>query len=197
MTTLQDQDLLVLATVTDELVAAVAAATEDQRSWETPCPDWDLSALLDHIAGGNWFTSGILNGDTSDVAMATAMNRFEGGSATMDQVIGSADKQLKAFCGDGVLEATWHHVVGDLPGRQVLRIRLHDLIVHTWDIKQTIDPPALITNSVLDWAVDELAMEDSRAAGLFGVEETTPAEPTKTSKTDTAAYLARFGRTPV
>ena len=38
---------------------------------------------------------------------------------------------------------------------------LHDLIVHSWDIDHTLDPPASIPTDLVRWGLDELADNDS------------------------------------
>lgn len=189
MSSSDDADLAILERVTDDLSTLLTSIDDDQRGLPTPCPDWDLTALLDHVAGGNWFTDEILAGKTADDALADTMKRFAGGPATLEEVASSAGDQLAAFTRGSVLEKTWHHMAGDLTGRQILHIRLHDLIVHTWDIEQSTDPPATVPDDLVKWGLSELSRNDSKVPQLFGLEAFTPG-----NGSDGRTYLNSFGR---
>ena len=71
--TLDDPDLVALAGVTSHLQLALSAIDAEHRALATPCSDWDLSGLVDHVTGGNWFPIRALAGDSSDEAMASTM----------------------------------------------------------------------------------------------------------------------------
>jgi len=78
--------------------------------------------------------------------------------------------QAIAFSQPGALESSYHHVVGWVSGQMVLRLRLHDLIIHVWDIGETIDPPATIPNDLVTWAVADLVDPASPAARHFEID---------------------------
>lgn len=191
MTTENDPDLAALEKLSGELSAALRSITDDQWSLATPCTDWDLTALVDHVTGGNWFTRWIFGGISADEAMTRTMEQFSGGSATSEQATSSVADQLTVFTRPGVLGNTWNHVVGDLTGCQVLRLRLHDLIVHTWDIGQTVDAPAVLPNDLVNWGIEELADEASLTAKHFQLESIPASEAGENAAT---IYLRRFGR---
>lgn len=175
------------------LEAALDTVTEGQLRWPTPCFDWDLAALIDHVTGGNWFTAKILEGQGAEAALAEVMAQFGGGSASVKAASTSVRDQAMAFGRSGVLGGIWHHVAGDLTGRQILRLRLHDLIIHTWDIQQTLDPPASVPEALARWGLRELSDSDSLAAKHFGV---APLFADAEAADRVTAYLSRFDRQP-
>ena len=183
-----DVDLAALDRVSRLLSDSLARIDDHQWSSATPCEDWNVSGLVDHLSGGNWFTIRILSGDGVDEAMERTIEAFDGGSATRAQAIVAIDDQLGAFRATGVLGRTCHHVVGDLSGRQVLRLRLHDLIVHAWDLAEALEPPASVPAELIHWAVAELADAGSQTARHFGLGELAGVE------VGGAAYLRIFGR---
>ncbi len=189
MVTIDDRDLAALNTVTTSLSASFASIDEAQMDLPTPCADWSLTALVDHVVGGNWFTLEILAGAAADEALNRTMARFEAGGATPAQAVSSAADQLASFAEPGVLTQTWHHIAGDLTGRQILRIRLHDLIVHHWDIEQTLRPPASVTQDLLDWANAEIADPASLSAKVFEFDDVA-----SNDRDPGRRYLQRFGR---
>ena len=191
MSSTQDPDLDTLTMLSEHLMAALKASVDIELTLPTPCSDWDLAALIDHVTGGNWFTTQILGNHTAEKAMSNTMELFGGRSATVEEAASSVNVQLTAFARAGALDRTWHHVAGDLTGRQILRLRLHDLIVHTWDIEQTIGPPASVPAGLVAWGLAELSDQQSLTPVHFDL---------MTNSRDAAiedpatTYLAAFGR---
>ncbi|MEZ5225508.1 MAG: maleylpyruvate isomerase N-terminal domain-containing protein [Acidimicrobiales bacterium] len=76
-----DPDLAALEHASERFADAVR--TIDLGDWQrpTPCEEWDVQALVDHVVGGNWFTTLILGGHAADEAMQQTMARFGDGSA--------------------------------------------------------------------------------------------------------------------
>lgn len=186
-----DPDLAALRSLTTHLRGALDSIEDHQWPLSTPCADWDLSGLVDHVTGGNWFTTRILAGQSAAGAMAETVEQFDGRSATGEEAASSLDDQYEAFIAPGVLDRIWNHVVGDLTGRQVLRLRLHDLIVHTWDIEQSVGPPASVPEDLARWGLAELANDQSLTARHFGL-TTRPGLGPEAAEDAAAAYLSRF-----
>ena len=90
-------------------------------------------------------------------------------------------------------DRTYQHAAGELTGREVLRLRLQDLIVHTWDIGQSVAPPAALADELVQWGLAELADPDSLTVQHFAVmvPGDDAASPVQTR------YLAAFGRVAV
>jgi uncharacterized protein (TIGR03086 family) len=193
MTNPSNADLPVLSTVTSHLAAAFNTIEPEHLALPTPCEDWDLQALVDHVAGGNWFTLGILAGEQADDALAGAMSHFDEGNASAKQAAISAGDQFEAFQRPGVLQGTWHHLAGELTGSAILRIRLHDLVVHSWDIARTLNVSAALSEELAQWGLAELARNDSITVSLFGIGEPTR---TATNGRPDLTYLETFGRRP-
>lgn len=191
MTIAADSDLAALDTVTANLSDLVASIEEHHGALATPCSDWDLRALVDHVTGGNWFTVAILAGEPAEDAMSAAIEQFGGNSATSAAATGSLKDQLDAFRRPEVLDRAWDHVAGDLTGRQILRLRLHDLIVHSWDVEETLRPGADLDRGLVRWGLDDLARGGSSAAEHFGLVGLSPAGLVGRGAT---AYLRLFGR---
>lgn len=188
-----DVDLAALQGVTAKIAESVRAIRPDQRDSATPCSEWDLTALTDHITGGNWFTAAILTGARAQEALTVAVARFGGRSATAEEALHSLTEQMTAFLRGEVLDRTWNHLVGNVSGRQILRLRLHDLIVHSWDIDETLQPGAALPEDLLRWGLNELRNADSSTARHFGF---VGAPPAQLANNDWTSYLQLFGRAP-
>lgn len=185
-------DLEALARVNRAFVDACMAIQDRQWNLPTPCSDWTLRQLVDHVIGGNRFTILILGGASGQDALAAAVASFDREDNAISSAAISASEQLKAFRSPGVLDAACHHLDAVLTGREILRIRIHELIVHTWDILETIGPPALIHPESINWAIGELDRPDSLTIERFGL---TPLAAPLDRQTGQEALLAAFGRT--
>jgi len=189
MTAGDSHDLAVLAEISSDFVRLCASIREEQWSLPTPCSEWNLSQLVDHVTGGNRFTIRILDGESVDAAMAETMRSFDVDHEPRAAALESITAQLLAFDEPGALERMCHHVAGELTGRDVLRIRLHELIIHTWDITEAVNSPATIRDEFVDWSFAEIANPDLNTAELFALDTSALAE----ERSETA-LLAAFGR---
>ena len=182
-------DLALLARVSSDFERLCASIRDPQWSLPTPCTEWNLEHLVDHVIGGNRFTLGILAGESADAAMAQTVTSFKERHEPRAAALESINEQLLAFNEPGVLDQTCHHVAGESTGREVLRIRLHELFIHTWDIAQALDPPASIRDEFVEWSFGEIGKPESNTAELFAL-DTGALEGERSER----ALLAAFGR---
>jgi uncharacterized protein (TIGR03086 family) len=157
-------DLDMLARATEMMTEAASFVEPGSLTLPTPCDGWDVAELLDHVTGGNRFTVQILQGHTADDALVATIASFDSDKSPSDALAESAAAQLRACKADGVLAGTFHHVVGDLTGEQVLRLRVHDVCIHVWDLLQAVNPKKGLDPVYVRWAIDELAKPDSLTA---------------------------------
>ena len=178
-------NMAALRTVAEAFEGVCDSLTVSDWTRATPCPDWNLAALVDHVIGGNRFTVAILNGATSAAALTSTLESFGDRRTNSAEAISSMRQLVRAFRQPDALTRRCHHVERDLTGQQVLRLRLHDLIVHTWDIKQSVNPPAGLPPTLTQWGLGELADPESLAAPPFGISARSQLG---------AGYLSAFGR---
>lgn len=182
--------LAVLALVARELTQLFTSVEKVDWDRPTPCTEWTLRDLTEHVTGGNRFTFRILSGDATDNAMAFARRSFVEDHDTREGLVTSTLELNDHFVVPGALDATCHHINGDMSGHDVLRLRLHDLIIHTWDAAQALHAtPFQIRAELLSWALADLAY-DTFAERHFRLEPPSPATEPKTQET----LLAAFGR---
>lgn len=186
MATTDFVDLDMLQRSNDWLIEAVGFADQTSLDHPTPCADWDVAELLDHITGGNRFSVNILAGMSADDALRVTRESFAPDHNPLARVIESAEAQLLVFSGEGVLQGSYDHVAGVLTGRQVLRLRIHDVCIHIWDLLQAVNPKKGLDPVYVRWARDELSRSDSLAARHMATRFSQPTKPSE--------LLLAFGR---
>lgn len=181
--------LAVLARVSSDFDDLCRSIGDQQWSISTPCAEWNLGTLVEHVVGGNRFTVLILDGATAEQAMTETVRSFETLQDQRAAARESIGTQLRAFDEPDVLDRICHHLAGELTGREVLRIRLHELIIHTWDMAEALNPPASIRDEYVAWSFAEIADPDSNTVEIFALDT----EALVDGSTE-HSLLAAFGR---
>lgn len=135
----------------------------------TPCADWDVRQLVNHVAGENAWAVPLLGGAT----IAEVGDRFDGDLLGDDPVRTwrqLAEAAVAAAGEDGVLERTVHVSFGDIPGREYLSQVTVDHVVHGWDLARAVGGDEQLDAGLVDFAYAYLEpqAEAWRSAGAFG-----------------------------
>src|SRR6266511_4232982 len=112
--------------------ARVHAIRDGQWDARTPCEEWDVRTLVNHLVSENRWMPPLLAG----VAIAEVGDRFESdlpgddGKAAWDE---SAAEAVAAVNDQGAMERIVHLSFGDFPGQEYTMQVFSDLVVHGWD----------------------------------------------------------------
>ena len=133
-----------LATALDGTGRLVAAVTEDQWDLPTPCSDWTVRQLVNHVVGGNRLFTRVLSGEPlppRDQLGARAREDQLGTDPAAAYAASAADL-LSALRAPGVLAGTYTVPAATLPGPAIVHLRTVETLVHGWDLARAIDRPA-------------------------------------------------------
>jgi uncharacterized protein (TIGR03086 family) len=122
-----------LARVLDDAGALVAAVDREQWAGPTPCPDWTVRELVNHLVGGNVMFAAVLRGSPAD--------RWSTDHLGADPVAGyrtAAAALVAAFRRPGVLEREVTVPLGRVHGMIALHLRITETLVHGWDLARAI-----------------------------------------------------------
>ncbi|TQM06200.1 TIGR03086 family metal-binding protein [Pseudonocardia kunmingensis] len=127
-------DLAEVLGIVGELVGAVR---DDRWSAPTPCPEWDVRALVDHMVLGHRLFAGILRGEAAVTAGALDPGSADALGDDPAGAYGDAARDLLAAFGrPGVLGRTFEVPVGPVPGIVAVHLRIVEELVHGWDLAQ-------------------------------------------------------------
>lgn len=113
-----------LHSASDWTAKTIAGVAADQLAAPTPCTEWDVRTLLDHLIGGTWMFAAAIGGPSDDDSTAPDADRFRG----------AADALLAALHEPGALDRTAQLPIGPVPGYALVGIALLDVLVHGWDV---------------------------------------------------------------
>jgi hypothetical protein len=105
------------------------------------------------------FTVSILDDVSAQRALSDAVGSFNADEVSSIEAAVLMQQLGAAFREPLTLTRSCEHIFGELTGEQVLRLRLHDLIVHTWDVAQTVNPPAKVPLGSAQGGLTELAAQ--------------------------------------
>jgi len=126
-----------------------------QWTGPTPCSDWSVRQLVNHVAQGNLNYGRLLAGAT-----AAEFLRMRDVDALGDDPVAGFDASARAcraaFTAPGALERVLDHPLGRVPGWQGLAVRTADTVIHTWDLARAIGADEVLDPSLVLWITDHL-----------------------------------------
>jgi uncharacterized protein (TIGR03086 family) len=158
----------------DRRVAAIAA---DQWSAPTPCSEWDVRTLVNHLVYEAKWAPDLFAGKTIE----EVGDRYEGDQLGDDPVGAWRESNAGArgaIAEPGALDRTVHLSFADVPGSEYLNQLTLDLAVHGWDLAraigadETIDP--VLVDAILPYI--EANAEMISGSGVFGEPVKVPAD---------------------
>jgi uncharacterized protein (TIGR03086 family) len=140
-----------------EFRARLTAVRADQWAWPTPCTDWDVRLLVNHMTRGNLNFVGLLNGATgADFLRLRGTDAL--GADPLAAYARSVRECAEAFARPGALHQVVDYPLGRVPGAQALAIRTTDTTIHTWDLARAIGADDTLDPTLVAWIDD--GMED-------------------------------------
>ena len=170
------------------LAGNVRRIREDQWGLPTPCTDWDVRALLHHIAWSNLWVGPLVEGR----GLAEVASTLEGdvlGDEAVAVTLRSIDESSDAF--EAGVGRTVQLSRGPTPAVQYCFERMNDLTVHNWDLAAAIGGDPRLDDECMEVALAGFRPLEARlrAAGDLGPHiELSPGADLQTR------YLAFFGR---
>jgi uncharacterized protein (TIGR03086 family) len=164
----------------------------DQWAAPTPCADWDVRTLVNHVVGEQLWSVPLLAGAT----LAEVGDRFAGdvlGADPAGAAREAAEAAARAVDDPAVLDRTVQLSIGPTPGAEYLHQLLAEHLVHGWDLAMGLGAPPRLDEA----AVHECATWFADRAGMYrsgGLTDAGVPVPAGASEQD--RLIAAFGRDP-
>jgi uncharacterized protein (TIGR03086 family) len=173
---------------TDFAAGKVKGVNLDDLGKSTPCSEFDVRALLNHMIGGLEMLKVAAQGGKATVP--------EGDQVGSDPGAAYAERRtafLDALRGDGVLERNWEMPFGSLPGSMMAGIAFMEHVTHGWDVATATGQDTAIPADLVAECAETVAPMDAmlRMPGVCG-----PAVNVPDSASAQDKLIAFMGRQP-
>jgi uncharacterized protein (TIGR03086 family) len=161
----------------------------DQWSGSTPCSEWDVRALVNHVGGEYLWVSELMSGKTiADVG--TSLDGDVLGDDPVGTVGGAQASAAASFEKPDAADRTVQLSFGDTPAMEYARQMAVDSVIHCWDLARAIGADEVLDAELVDYTYVYM-LENAelwRAGGSFGPAQTAGDDSTQ------AKLLALTGR---
>ncbi|HEX3211150.1 MAG TPA: TIGR03086 family metal-binding protein [Actinomycetota bacterium] len=175
----------------EEFDARVRAVGDDQWELPTPCSDWNVRQLVNHLVYENRWTVPLMEGST----IAAVGDRYEGDLLGDDPKAAwseSSTDAVRSVQADGALERVVDLSSGPTPAGEYVSQLFADHLIHAWDLARAVGADERLDPELVDACASWFAEMEPRyrATGAIGERPETP--PGADAQT---ILLAAFGRT--
>jgi uncharacterized protein (TIGR03086 family) len=128
----------------------LGAVQSGQWAAPTPCPDWDVRQLVNHVTRGNLNYRDLVRGGSA----AEFLRRRDADALGTDPgraFASSVRLCAAAFAAPGALDRVVDYPLGPLPGRRALAVRTADTVVHTWDLARAVGADETLDAGLVGW----------------------------------------------
>jgi len=175
-----------LARACEALGDLIAEIRPEQWTEPTPCTDWNVRDVVEHLVGMDLVFAAMIEGGPLPERGADRL-----GDDPAAAFRASAASLQAAFSQPGVLERSFRSPMGSATGAERLQIRLYDLLAHGWDLAQATGIPVRLPEELAEQALTftQAQLATQPRTGRFA--EPQPVEETAPALDRLAAFLGR------
>lgn len=181
-----------LAIARSQFERRLTAITDSDWGKPTPCTEWNLRQLVNHIVSHEYRYADNLATNNPNYYVASRDDDFLGNDPNGSWRNGVA-RLDKAIAGLGSLDTTINFLL-PLPARDVLLVRVFEATVHTWDVSRAIGFDDQIDENLasLTYPLVERLIQVPVTPAFFAA----PADTLPSTATPQARLLHLAGRKP-
>ncbi len=154
-----------------EFEARLRQVGEDQWNLATPCTEWSVSDLVNHVLLGTRMSVQLLAGGSQEEVIAQLGDDLVGTSTdVIGDFVGLADQTHEGFAEPGGLDGTVNHPMGMIPRAMFVGFRIGDYSAHAWDLARAIGADEQLDAELASFLWDDAQSmaADFAQSGMFG-----------------------------
>lgn len=168
----------------DAFAGVLVNVESDQFGAPTPCSEWTVADLIEHVLAGNEHVPQRAGVQTQPAARPSSLRDAHRATAAVAH---------QTFAGPNGLTAMFDLPFGRVPGSAFIGIRSTDLLTHAWDLAvatgQPTDLDPELARDLLAAARQLVGPAFRGPGGPFGAEQACP--PDRPAADQLAAFLGR------
>ncbi len=143
---------------------------DDQHADPTPCPEWNVRELMNHIVGGGFMFAGAIAGQEMPAGDGPPPDMLGDDPAAAYRQ--SAAGVRAAMDRDGVMDQMVTLPAGEFPGAIVFNIATSEALVHGWDLAKATGQDTAFPDDIADavYAFTAPGVDFGRQGGFYGPE---------------------------
>lgn len=160
-----------LQTANREFEARLTAIGPTQWTQPTPCTEWDVRALVNHVLLGTRMSIQILDGLPREQVIAGLDDDLLTGVADpVAAFTDLAEQMVAGFSGPTGLDGVVAHPAGDFPRAVFIGFRVADGALHAWDLARAIGASEPLDEDLVRflWEDAQPRRDMMLATGMFG-----------------------------
>lgn len=146
-----------LATSIHEFESRLRQVGDNQWDLPTPCSEWTVRDLVNHMLLGTRMTVELLGGASKDEVISRLGDDL---MADNDDPVASfvdlAEEMRKGFSADGGLDGIVDHPMGQIPRTTFIGFRILDNATHAWDLARATGAPETLDVDLVQRMWDDI-----------------------------------------
>lgn len=179
----------VLAAAQQVAAGVMANVTDDQLELSTPCDQWNVAQLVEHMVGAQHWARAAMEGvEQTETGEGCSQGDWK---ATFAE---AAQACQQSFAAEGAMEKTVNPGFGDMPAQAMLGLAMTDTFTHAWDLAkatgQDTDLAPEMAQQLLGASQQSIQPAfRSEEGAIFGMEQQAPEGASAADQL--AAFLGR------
>jgi uncharacterized protein (TIGR03086 family) len=152
-----------------EFERRLAAVTPDQMRQPSPCEEWTVRDLINHVVAESIMSVQLIHGATAEEVAGRLDDDVLANDATGAFAKAASDERA-AFAEPDAMERVVHHPAMDMLGTQLLGFRIGGLTLHSWDLARATDGDETLDPDLVEavWAQLSPMAPFIAHTGVFG-----------------------------
>jgi len=156
--------LQAVSQASQEFEARLRQVGDDQWELPTPCPEWNVRELVNHMLLGTRMSVQLLAGDSRQAVVAQlGEDLMTDNDDPVATFVDLAAQMQAGFAGPDGLDGTVDHPMGQIPRSMFAGFRVMDNGVHAWDLARAIGADETLDGDMVEWLWNDI---QPMAAGL-------------------------------
>ena len=164
-------NLAALSQSNQEFESRLRQVSDDQWDLPTPCTEWTVRELTNHMLLGTRMSVQLLAGASQqDVIAGLGDDLMAGNQDPIADFVDLATQMQEGFAAPNGLEGTVDHPMGEIPRTMFVGFRIMDNGTHAWDLARAIGADETLDANLVSRMWDDIQpMADGLGElGMFG-----------------------------